>query len=396
MSIILFALFGAIATSNDIQGAPRPKTLSACAAFAPDGISVAATIEATNASVEFTDATGKISRLSLPLRYPSIPAQIEHSAWWQLYSCQIHFDQSGDLAAIGITSGITLQQLQVAVIDTKALKWIADWTVERDAQILAPVMAGFLEGTRSLVIVGESPANNGNGRHWGLLNTALYDLDGKQIIPTHTLRYAEDGRIYPKFADAAHNRLWIIPCEVVSATMSHQPLCPVAVMNLTGDQSASLEMTPSVQGNRTDLWLSPGAFAALDPDVIVFGEEVRVWRVNVREQTIKRLELPDRPHFPHLDHIEGPAAISADSQILAMRIIRSRFAFPFMTEKTVYQGADIAVIRQDPFELLGILPHRRNDYTPAIAVDHRQGGTTVLVYRKDHWERHEMNGFVHK
>ena len=37
MFIILLALFGAIATANDIHGAPPPKALSACAAFAPNG-----------------------------------------------------------------------------------------------------------------------------------------------------------------------------------------------------------------------------------------------------------------------------------------------------------------------------------------------------------------------
>lgn len=54
--IILFALFGPIAPPNTIHGAPRRgQVLSACAAFGPDGISVVATIDATNASVEFTD-----------------------------------------------------------------------------------------------------------------------------------------------------------------------------------------------------------------------------------------------------------------------------------------------------------------------------------------------------
>jgi hypothetical protein len=54
-------------------------------------------------------------------------------------------------------------------------------------------MAGFVEGTQSLVVVGVDPADKDKGI-WkgGLLAAALYGLDGKPIIPIHTLCYIED------------------------------------------------------------------------------------------------------------------------------------------------------------------------------------------------------------
>jgi len=39
------------------------------------------------------------------------------------------------------------------------MKWIDNWAVERDAQIPSPVMAVFVEGTRSLVVAGVAPAD---------------------------------------------------------------------------------------------------------------------------------------------------------------------------------------------------------------------------------------------
>ena len=272
------------------------------------------------------------------------------------------------------------------------MKWVGDWE-EANVGIASPSLVGFLEGTTSLVVGGEPPAEDGKGFHWGLYVTVVFDPSGKQLMPLRTQRYAPDGHMFHRFADASHNRLWVFRGEPVDAPMSRQPLCPVASTSLTGNQPWSPEFPPSMRGqNRVDLWFYPNMFAAPDLGMIVFGEGTSVWAVNTEAQAIRRYVLPRRPHFPSFEQIGGQAALSSDSQVVAVAVNRSRLAFPFLVDNYVFLGTDIAVIQVDPLRLLGVLRYGRTAYAPGFAVDHRQGRVTVLVYRHDRWERDEVSG----
>lgn len=169
-SIVVLVLLSEMTLRSEMHGAPRREALCACAAFAPDGSFLAATVDGTSALVEFTEATGKMAYLSLPLQYVASAEQLGYSVYGQLYSCEIRFSKSGDLAAIGIRSGLKYDvrtaQLQVAVAEIKSLKWIANWEIERDAQIVLPVMAGFIEGTKEIVVAGETPADKHRRLSW--------------------------------------------------------------------------------------------------------------------------------------------------------------------------------------------------------------------------------------
>lgn len=384
-AFFLLIMPSALSQSGDQNRKPDGSVLGACATFAADGKSAAVTFDATNISLDVTDYSGKNSHLSLPLRYKT---QITNRSLYRGFhnTCDAYFDREGDLVAISIDN------LQVGVADVKMMKWIGDWD-EANAGIAAPSLAGFLEGTTSLIVGGEPPPEDGKGIHWGLYATALFDPSGKQLMPLRIQRYAPDGHIYPRFADAGHNRLWVFRCEPVSGPMSRQPLCPVASTSITGDQPWSPEFVPSTQGGkRAGLWFYPTSFAALDLNMIVFAEGTTIWAVNPQSQTIHRFDLPRRPRFPSFEVIYGKAALSPDGQLVAVTVERGRLAFPFLTENEVSQGTHIAVIQINPFRLLGVLPYGRAPYTPGFAIDYREGRVTVLVYRHDHWERDEVHG----
>src|ERR1019366_908663 len=119
-AIILLAFLGSTTPLTDKNREVGAKVLGACAAFATDGGSAAATFNDTKISLDVTDPTGKASHLTLPLRYR---AQINGPILST--TCDTYFDRVGDLVAIGISSGCG--QLQVAVADLKAMKWIGDW-----------------------------------------------------------------------------------------------------------------------------------------------------------------------------------------------------------------------------------------------------------------------------
>ena len=384
ITISLVSLLGT--TSLAGQNRKLGNVLGACATFAADGSSAAVTFDATTVSLDITDLSGKSWHLSLPLRnkaefaYPS-PLPEFRSA------CDAYFDRAGDLIAISIG------HRQVGVADVKTMKWVGDWAVEANVGIASPSLAGFLEATTSLVVVGEPPAEDGKGVHWGLLAIALFDPSGKQLAPLRIQRYAPDGHQFRRFADASHNRLWVFRGEVVDAPTSRQPLCPVASTSIAENQPWSPEFVPSMQKwKRTDLWLYPSAFAASDPNMVVFGEGTTIWAVNTQSQTIHRFVLPKQPHFPSFEQIDRRVALSPDGQVLAVEVDRSRLAFPFLVDNYVFQGSDIAVIQINPFRLLGVLRYGRTAYAPGFAIDHRHGRVTVLVYRHDRWERDEVIG----
>jgi len=103
------------------------------------------------------------------------------------------------------------------------------------------------------------------------------------------------------------------------------------------------------------------------------------------------LMLPKRVHYPKFEEIHGAAAISPDGQIIAVPLNLYSLAFPYLADNYVYKGTDIAIVQVRPFQLHGILPHKGARGPVAFAVDHRQGQVTILFYRKDHWERHELD-----
>lgn len=359
-------------------------TLGACATFAADGTSAAVTFDANSISLDITAPAGKSSHLSLPLRnktqvinrsiYPGSPN-----------TCDAYFDHDGDLIAIGVDN------LQVGVADLKTMKWVGDWVVQADIGIASPSLLGFLEGTTSLVVGGEAPAEGGKGIHWGLYAATIYDPDGKQSMPLRVLRYAPDGHMISRFPDAGHNRLWVFRCEWMEGPLSRQPLCPIASANMTQNQPWSPEFVPSAQGRkRSDLWFPPTMFATLDLNEVVFGQGTAIWAVNTETQAIHRYVLPEQPHFPSFEQIGRRAALSPDGQVMALDIYRSRLAFPFLVDNYVFQGTDIAVIQIDPLRSLGVLKYGRTGYVPGFAIDHREGRITVLIYRHGRWERVDL------
>jgi hypothetical protein len=371
------------------RDAPR-QILGACAAFASDGTSAAASIDANSILLEIAQPAGSVSHLSQPLHNSIAMPQPERSA---PYVCNIYVDRKGDLVAVGIAGRFPAEgQLQVTVADLKTLTWIGDWVVVRESGFYSPSLAGFFEETTSLAVTGEPSTSDGRIQH-GSFATLLFDPTGKQLTPMPTTRiYAHETDVFPKYADARHNRLWFFRCEAVSAPMSRQPLCPVGSVTLARDELASPEFTPSVHGKkRTDIWFLPQSFAAPDSDTILVAEGTTLWHVGMQAQTVDSLVLPKRVRYPKFEEIHGTAAISPDGQVIAVPLNLYSLAFPYLVDNYVYKGTDIAVVRVRPLRLLAILPHKGAPGPIAFAVDHRQGQVTILFYRKDHWERHELD-----
>jgi hypothetical protein len=287
-------------------------------------------------------------------------------------------------------------RLQIGVADLRNSKWVGDFDVEKQPEFLPFGLAGFLEGSNSIVVTGALPRKGLLGVQQGSFATLLFDTSGRQLVSAPVVRTdlgppsaGTDGSFY---ADAAHDRLWSLPCVIYDTKISNQPICPILSTTLLREESQRSEFNPRGHvAKRTDLWESPNALAALDPNTLLIAEGNTIWRVDIHKQTLQRFVLPKRRHFPNFEGIDGPVVPSPDGQVLAFLLEQSALAFPYLVDNYVFKGADIAVVRAQPFQLLGIVPHQRAVYHPGFAVDHRQGKATLLVYWRDRWERREFS-----
>ena len=361
-----------------------PPVLAACSAFAPDGSSAMATI--TGDALELTVAELSAQKLTLPLKYRAQESQLDNPASrWRAYDCSLFFDSTSGLVAVGITTeSEPPQRLQVAVADFRTAKWLSDVGVEPRKELGSRAnLAGFLRDAHSVVVI-----RNWNSSGSESVATLLLSTGGEQLPTQPPVRVLSED-LLPFYADPHNNRLWVFHCTVISARASQQPLCPIDETNLAGEQALSAKFDPSRWGlKRSDLWELPHTFAAPDQNTVLIAGSDTVWRVEMDTQQLTRFALP-KDHFLKWN-FEHDGTISPDGAVFGFLFGQYKIAFPYIVDNYVSEGDDIVLLQANPLQLLGIVRRNGVKYTRGLSIDHRNGKTTVLVYRQDHWERHDF------
>jgi hypothetical protein len=390
-----FLILGS-ASSAQIRSESDADTMSACAAFAPDGTSGVAEVETNGVFLEITNVDGHVSHLNLPLRYPSPdshPTNLPINR--RIWTCSIYFNENSDVVALGVGSTFgQVAHLQIAVAELKTAAWIGDFGLGPQPDFLPVSLAGFLEDTNTLIVAGKSKNTRGAEQE-SLPASVQFSLHGEQLSLTPTVRRPEKiTDAFHSFADAEHNRLWFFDCGYTRVHPYQVPLCPVSVTSLWGEDlfSATLDAA-SYGGKRDDFWMWPGAFASPDSHSVFIAETVSgrdtVWRVDMQKKSIDRFVLPHN-HFVKYNGLHD-VALSADGEVLAVLLDRIELGFPYFMDNYVFKGTDVVVMQVRPFRLLGLIPHKDSSYTTALAVDHRKGAAIVSVYTQGHVVRQEFN-----
>jgi len=367
--------------------AKMPPVLAACSAFAPDGTSATATITGDTLELTVADLSGHNSKLTFPAKYRAQQSQLDSPASrWRVYNCSLFFNSTSSLTAVGITTeSEPPQRLQVAVADFRASKWLSDFGVETRKELGSRTnLAGFLGDTDSVAVT-----QNWNSSSSESIAVFLFSTRGEQLPTQPPVRVLSEDTL-PFYADPHNNRLWVFHCTVISARASQQPFCPIDETNLGGEQALSAKFDPSRSGlKRTDLWELPHTFAAPDQNTVLIAGSDMVWRVEMDTQRLTRFALP-RDHFLKWN-FEHDGAISPDGVAFGFLFGQYRIAFPYIIDNYVSEGDDIVVLQANPLRLLGIVRRNGIKYTRGLSIDHRNGKTTVLAYRQDHWERHDFS-----
>lgn len=385
-------VFVAIAAPAPAGRAPavNEQVLAACAAFARDGASVAATITRTTLSVDLTDARGTLTHLTRPLAQNAAADDVSIGRVW---SCAAYFDRGSDLIAIGVSYLFPTRYLRIAVADVRRSRWTGDWTTGPAAGIFQPALFGFLGETTTLVVGGEpfTPTESGAALRHGVLRSLSFDPHGQplDVAPVERI-YARKGPS-AVFADAAHDRLWFFDCAIASRS-SRQPDCPLSWLPLRGNASSPPEFDPRTPGDRRgDVW-GAHSFAAPDDHTIVVAEGRRIRILDTRSRTPRRMDLPRRVHFPNSESLAGAAALSPDGEVVAFPLVTEHLAFPYLLKEWAYRSTDFAVVQLHPLTLLEILRGGGRGSVVACAVDDRHGHVAALIYRDGRWNRVDVRG----
>ena len=366
-----------------------PPVLAACSAFASDGTSAMASITGDTLELTVADLSGHNSSLTLPLKHRARQSLLDDpTARLRFYNCSLFFNSRGGLVAAGITTESEgRQRLQVAVADFRAARWLSDFGVEPPKELGASTnLAGFLNDTDSVVVI-----QNWNSSERESIATLVFSTRGELLRSQPPVRVLPETAL-PIYADSRNNRLWVFHCKVISARASQQPFCPIDETNLAGEQALSSKFDPSRSGlKRTDLWELPHTFAAPDQNTVLIAGSDAVWKVKMDTQQLTRFALP-KDHFLKWN-FEHDGTISPDGVAFGFLFTQYRLAFPYTVDNYVSEGSDIVVFQVNPLRLLGVVRRNGVKYTRGLSIDHRNGKTTVLAYRQDHWERHDFPDF---
>ncbi len=187
--------------------------------------------------------------------------------------------------------------------------------------------------------------------------------------------------------DAAHNRLWI---------HDHRGPCPWRSVSMIGDLADGPAFDERAVGDDPDLRrlvCEPDTINFPDADTVVgtatdSREGNWVWRVDLRLKDGDRLKLPQGKKGM-LTRWGGydisRTALSPDGQVLA--VSRKLTSFDLL-DRAEFGNAEIDIIQVKPLRLLGVVrPKHSCSQADALAVNHRNEETTVLVYWCGNWER---------
>jgi hypothetical protein len=366
-----------------------------CAAFASNGTSAAATYDGKSLSIEIIDPAGKPSHLSSATLRPLNPYYVPDRES-PPDNCHIFFNAMGDSVALGISPGLVVGGfLEIAVADVRTSALLGHFLVKPQISLDAPALWGFLQDTKSLVITMQVSDSADNEK--GLLYGGFLFTTGGQSLssaPTTTWRIAGRTAWNRFYADAVHGRLWV-PCDVYAARLSGQPFCAISSRSLTTEDSGNnIVFNPGDRGLRQqETWMKPGAAVFPNSNTIVMAETVAridtIWRVDMREQAVRRFVVPHRAGFPNSDWSEA-GSLSPDGQIAAMSFDQNTGNFPYVTEGAHWSGKHIAIVRVQPLGIVTIFPAGSAQRIAAFAVDHRNGKVILAIFRDDRWQRYEL------
>jgi len=359
-ALLCLAVFIAVAASAQ-------STEVSCAAFDPDG--------------DWAAAVMSSGKLVFEMHGPNAPAKaLDARVDGNPELCRLFLSADKRYAAVGVrVSDANGDALQIAVFDRSTGKWASSFAVKQREDLWSKLrFEGFLGDTSKLVVTGigkSKPRDDVN------LKVLLFGPDGQpatdgvfdRTLPRSNRSWDADA------VDAPHNRLWFVDSP---------QFCPVKSVTLTGAVNYGPSITKAAVDARACL---PDSIGFPQAGVVVganAGNENLVWRVDLDAGTGEKIELPQAKPAGTVKWngyaIAPLTELSPDGEVfLVARSITAWDTF----DRSRAAGGELNIIQTKPLKLIGVIPLKGGCSFGGVAVDHRNGETTVLQRRCGKWER---------
>jgi hypothetical protein len=311
------------------------------------------------------------------------PKAIEMRLEGELLFCRLFLSANERYTAVGVHLSIGNEDaVQIGVFDRSTGKWASNFVVKQREDLWANLrLDGFLGDTSKLVVTGIGKSKPREDTKFKVL---LFGPDGRtsaesgfeRILPRSNRSWDADS------VDARHNRLWFV---------GSPRFCPVKSMTLTGPVEYGPSITEVAVGGTACL---PNVIGFPKANVVVggnTGNQNWIWRVDLDSGTGEKLELPQSKPTGLVkwnSYAMSPVPeFSPDGEVFVVG--RSITAWD-MFDRSRDSGGELDVIQSKPLKVLGVIPLKDGCGPGSIAVDHRNGSTTVLQRRCGKWKRDEF------
>ncbi|HTY63090.1 MAG TPA: hypothetical protein VMG30_12650 [Acidobacteriota bacterium] len=311
------------------------------------------------------------------------PKEIEMRLEGEPLFCRLFLSADERYAAVGVYLTIGNEDaVKIGVFDRSTGKWASNFVVRQREDLLAKLrFNGFLGDTSKLVVTGIGKSKPREDVKFKVL---IFGVDGQpaaesgldRILPRSNRSWDVDS------VDARHNRLWFV---------GSPQFCPVKSVMLSGPAGYGPSITEAAVGGIACL---PTVIGFPKVNAVVGGNSGNqnwVWRVDLDSGTGEKLELPQSKPTGQVkwnSYAMSPIPeFSPDGEVFALgRSVTVWDTF----DRSRDSGGELDIIQSKPLKVLGVIPLKDGCGSGSVAVDHRNGSTTVLQRRCGKWERDEF------
>ena len=382
---LLMSLLISVALAASTALAQKPlesHALQACAAFTPQGKAIKATVNAAEIVLTIGDHAGTGTELHLALS--GSDRQPDRAS-----GCNIVVDHDGDQAAIVVPYAMTRvdgetvgQSIALVRFDLSPATWHKPVVLEpsaEDAGVYPKTSAiiGYFRDSKNLVLARSTG-------HIQLLN------ESDELSPNSDSYSPTENPMNGFFSgmDATNNRMWST-CPYWEA-FQRLPPCPLHSVTLLGETKSGPEVKAPTHG--VAQWQGPRFYLFPNASILIFGgspgklfsRNVRLWVADLANGFVRERGFPGHIHD---DDLTGLSAVSPDGKVVVFGVSMSTLAPPFLVDSYNSKGERLLLVDVQTLKTIADIEPPHNERPFGLAVDHRDGRTTLLVNWGDRWER---------
>jgi hypothetical protein len=371
-----------------------------CAAFTPDGQSLAATVDGAQIQLQITSPSGESSNLSLsPDDSDPIQAKIRGAQ-----NCQISISASGKNAAIGV--GVYLPPdpglrigLFIVTLDLQTKTWTHPILLTAQGPLHPPSFIGFLQASEDQIVVNTSLGYCEPAATFAVVN--LSDGSTRESNLDTTACHTKSG-LRRTYVDSRRGLIWLIEDK---PPHKQQFLASVSLLDAMPGSAVPLQSSQSNGPTPRFAGAAPEAVAFPSLNRILLADSAglamgpaHLWILDSDSNSFRLVNLPKDLGqvllhglgFGWYENVEGRIVSSPDGRFAVVPVGLLALGPPYIVDNYESKGQRLVIVDLDHARIMATVQPQSGLRPRAFALDHRNGKVTLLVNWKDQWQRQEF------